>query len=535
MEGELQLSCAPRGCCPLARAVTAELSESQFGRSGFESAIDLRKGWQVLEDRMTLLVHPGMAGFLDALVQMLAEGLREISIVPDLIGNLPSEFTGRAIVLGANLYAPGELDALARNSIIFNVENSSSIFMTDEYRRILRDFLVWDFSESNRVDLEKILVRPIHYLKMFYVESLSRISADANQDIDVLFYGSFNERRSQVLDALRERGLRVEGVFRVFGSDLDRLIARSKVVLNLHYYENGRLELIRIFDLLANSRVVVSELNPGELLDPDLAAAFVAVPYENLVDATEALIHDPARRETLARAGFEAISQRRATNILRDALAWSDLPRLPSDAIIGSGRMYDPQSLNIDLDDRWHPDIVADISDPKLFETEFVSHRFGTVRLQRGWFDNVTASHVLEHVRNLVGAMTNCLDLLTNGGLFQITVPYDLSYGAWQDPTHVHAFNERSWLYYCEWYWYLGWVEFRFDLISQSFRNSPLGDALAARGVPQEEILRTPRAVDEMSVTLRKRPLTAVERAQGATQRGDNRVQRPPTGREARR
>jgi hypothetical protein len=104
-----------------------------------------------------------------------------------------------------------------------------------------------------------------------------------------------------------------------------------------------------------------------------------------------------------------------------------------------------------------------------------------------------------------------------------VTVPYDLSYGAWQDPTHVHAFNERSWLYYCEWYWYLGWSESRFDLISQKFVRSPAGNALAEKGMLEEEIRRTPRAIDEMQVVLRKRRLNDDERAYGRAMRGDTR------------
>jgi hypothetical protein len=120
--------------------------------------------------------------------------------------------------------------------------------------------------------------------------------------------------------------------------------------------------------------------------------------------------------------------------------------------------------------------------------------------------------------------MANVLDLLTDGGTFHVAVPYDLSYGAWQDPTHVRAFNERSWLYYCEWYWYLGWDESRFDLISTNFIYSDLGHALSARGISKDEILRTPRAVDEMHVVLRKRALTDQERAHGRAMRGDARA-----------
>jgi SAM-dependent methyltransferase len=201
----------------------------------------------------------------------------------------------------------------------------------------------------------------------------------------------------------------------------------------------------------------------------------------------------------------------------------ADAPRLPSKAVVGSGKSYDPNALNVDVNANWNPDIVADIADPNLFEREFDSRRFGKVKLLRGWFDQLNSSHVLEHVPNLVAAMTNCLDLLATGGLFNIAVPYDLSYGAWQDPTHVHAFNERSWLYYCEWWWYLGWTDARFDLMELSYGNSPSGAKLAERGVPQEEILLTPRAVDEMRVVLRKRKLTAAEVAYGQQMRGETR------------
>jgi hypothetical protein len=208
---------------------------------------------------------------------------------------------------------------------------------------------------------------------------------------------------------------------------------------------------------------------------------------------------------------------------LQNPSNWSEKLELPANAIIGSGKLFNPSALNIDNVARWNPDIIADIADPDLFYHDFTSDRFGSLRLLRGWFNTIVASHVLEHIPDLVTAMTNCLDLLANTGLFHITVPYDLSYGAWQDPTHVRAFNERSWLYYCEWYWYLGWTEARFDLIEQSFRRSALGDELAERGVAQEEILRRPRAVDEMSVVLRKRPLTDAEKVFGVNMRGENR------------
>ena len=474
--------------------------------------------------RFILLVHPEMAHLLQSLVLMFFEGLREMSIEHDIVKEFPSGFSGRAIVLGANFYDPVELlDRLDRNSIVMNIENSSSQFITDNYRKILKNFRILDYDKNNATFPSESLAKPVYYFPMFYVKHLTRIPHDDAPDFDVLFYGSFNARRRMILDALRDRGLTVKAVFGVFGADLDQLIARSKVVINIHFYDNGRLEMIRLFDLLANGRTIVSELNPGEFVDADLTDAFVTAPYEHPVETTEALVRDDDRRRAVAEAGFRAFSQRQPDTILRAALDWSLAPMPPGDAILGSGKMYDPRFFDIDINERWHPDLVADIADPELFSREFPSRQFGILRLQRRGFDSISASHVLEHVPDLVTAMTNCLELLTDGGLLRVTVPYDLAYGAWQDPTHVHAFNERSWLYYCEWYCYLGWTEARFDLLEQSFRNSPWGDALVARGMPQDEILRSPRAVDEMHVVFRKRRLTERERVHGQAMCGDNR------------
>ena len=84
-----------------------------------------------------------------------------------------------------------------------------------------------------------------------------------------------------------------------------------------------------------------------------------------------------------------------------------------------------------------------------------------------------------------------------------IHVPYDLSHGAWQDPTHVRAFNEKSWVYYCEWAWYLGWMGSRFELMHLEMRLSEYGASLK---LPQDELMRLPRAVDSMYLVLKKVP-----------------------------
>lgn len=171
---------------------------------------------------------------------------------------------------------------------------------------------------------------------------------------------------------------------------------------------------------------------------------------------------------------------------------------MPSNGLtlnLGSGKDYKPDCVNADIRADVGADWVVDIGKP--LETDCVAPQ-ADMR-----FAKIIANDVLEHIPDLVQAMTNCRDLLEMGGEMHIHVPYDLSHGAWQDPTHVRAFNEKSWVYYCEWAWYLGWKGSRFELTHLQMSLSNYGASLE---LPQDEILRLPRAVDSMYVILKKVP-----------------------------
>ena len=188
---------------------------------------------------------------------------------------------------------------------------------------------------------------------------------------------------------------------------------------------------------------------------------------------------------------------------------------VPTVLNLGSGKDFRADAFNIDIDNSWAPDAVLDLSAISL-DAEGLSldtERFGRVLLKPGHFQRIVANDVLEHVPNLMRLMTTCLDLLAVDGIFEISVPYDLSLGAWQDPTHVRGFNERSWLYYTDWFWYMGWSEARFTRDALSFVPSPYGEEMRARGAADDEIIRTARAIDSMSVRLRKIALTDDDRA----------------------
>jgi hypothetical protein len=168
---------------------------------------------------------------------------------------------------------------------------------------------------------------------------------------------------------------------------------------------------------------------------------------------------------------------------------------------LGSGRDRRSECVNADIRTDVGADWVVDIS--KLSLGEVVQSPVDLVTIRPGMFSKIIAIDVLEHIPDLVAAMTNCRDLLEMGGEMHISVPYDLSLGAWQDPTHVRAFNENSWVYYCAWAWYLGWTGSRFNMERLEYKLSASADL----ELPQEQLLRTPRAVESMYVVLKKVPI----------------------------
>lgn len=125
--------------------------------------------------------------------------------------------------------------------------------------RVLRGArAVWDYSRDNVAFLASRGIGA-SWLPIGYHECLERVARAAEPDIDILFYGSVNERRRRVLRELEQEGARVEAVFGAYAKQRDRLIGRAKVILNVHHYAAQIFEQVRVSYLLNNRCFVVSE------------------------------------------------------------------------------------------------------------------------------------------------------------------------------------------------------------------------------------------------------------------------------------
>ncbi|MGO9836799.1 MAG: glycosyltransferase [Polyangiaceae bacterium] len=146
---------------------------------------------------------------------------------------------------------------------------------------------------------------------------LTRIAPAADQDIDVLFYGSISPRRRRLLEALARRGLDVVEVFACYGRQRDELIARAKVVLNVHFFDRGIFEMVRVSYLWANKVCVVCEDGRASEAFKD---ALPVVPYQELVETCVSMVRNPSARRTAAELGFAVMKSRPEATILSEAL-----------------------------------------------------------------------------------------------------------------------------------------------------------------------------------------------------------------------
>jgi len=262
-------------------------------------------------------------GVLAELAETLVCGFRALGLPSRLTVNACSA-EALNIVLGAHLLDSETAAALPANCAIYNLEQvEDSLFQWAPHLPALFGRCeVWDYSRRNIAALRAAGLAPrAFHLPIGTVPDLTRIKPATPQDIDVLFYGAVNDRRRAVLKAIADGGMTLKAVFGAYGEARDSLIARAKVVLNLHKHEAQVFEIVRVSYLLANRKAVVSEVAADTEIEADLVDAVAGVPYDGLVAACRRLVADKAARRKLERRGFERMAARRETDYLRALLS----------------------------------------------------------------------------------------------------------------------------------------------------------------------------------------------------------------------
>lgn len=299
-----------------ARAVDRELSPRDLSPRDVSSSGAIGRGrYAVTIFRQPGNIHSECFRELAETVNAGLNALGHDSVITDEL-SVPDR---RSIVFGSNALAQlGSPAAFPVGSILYNLEQiyEESPWMTPDVIAAFRAHSVWDYSRSNIGALAGYGVTAQH-VPVGYAPSLSRISPSPSPDIDVLFVGSLGDRRLGILRALERRGARVVAVFGSYGPERDNVIARAKIVLNVHLHPTKVFEIVRVSYLLANRCFVVSETGSDAGIESAFAGGVAFADYDRLVDTCLAYLRDPVGRRQVAARGFNIMSSLTEADFLR--------------------------------------------------------------------------------------------------------------------------------------------------------------------------------------------------------------------------
>ena len=276
---------------------------------------------------------------------MVRDGLRELGYVayfddekvgtdygwPTPEERAEQEDCEQQIIIGGNIASAKALATIPDSAIVYNFEQVGGHQFAPPYLGLLRRCTVWEYHPANIQRLKYYFNITATFVPFGYVDAFApKPHKPVAPDYDVMFYGSMNPPRMKVVAALRTAGLRVLAAEGCYGADREDKMHRSKMILNVHYYQRVKvMEVVRLGIAMAAGKTVVTQLDKDTIVDPYYLPGIAGAPYDELVPTIVKLAKDDRARERIALKGLELFTARRAADSLQKGL---DLyvPRQPA-------------------------------------------------------------------------------------------------------------------------------------------------------------------------------------------------------------
>jgi hypothetical protein len=123
---------------------------------------------------------------------------------------------------------------------------------------------IWEMCDINKAFLAEHGITPDKVVTCKFTPSLEELNHDAEQEIDLFFYGNLNKRRAGILANLSfqlyDRNISTMWIANLDFESQKKYMERSKIILNIHHTQDyNRQEQPRIFYALINKKCVLSE------------------------------------------------------------------------------------------------------------------------------------------------------------------------------------------------------------------------------------------------------------------------------------
>ena len=257
------------------------------------------------------LGYPHSGAFTE-LAELIAYSLEDLGYRSSISMN-ECYVDSRNIIIGAHLLDIAhikEIKSRFSSTVVLNTEQLTNLHTqwSSTLSAWISNFETWDYSHANMNFLKTQGVTNIKFLGIGYHPKLNRIKKLQIHDIDVLFYGSVNDRRQKIINELKYYGSKVVTVFGVYGDERDKLIARSKIILNIHRYDHKIYEIVRVFYLMSNSKAIVSEMASDTDINPIYIDGFYSADYDHIAQSCNDLLQNKSKREELENSAFKLIA-----------------------------------------------------------------------------------------------------------------------------------------------------------------------------------------------------------------------------------
>lgn len=226
-------------------------------------------------------------------------------------------FNSIARVISYELNLPNEItDDFSKKGtwILF-----ASAYTTQIYKNITSPYIVIQteyYKQSNNLDLRKS--EYVEFLKnalfvweftdnfKFGYSIIHEIEFEESKPIDVLFYGSKNDRRLELLSKIPNVSILDGNDRNSWFPNLWNHIRNSKIVLSIHYYIPSHNDLYRLAPLLSNSTFVIAEKTTDNHAFNNIEDIVIAE-YDDIPKLCDYYLKHPQKRLYWKRRGYDYI------------------------------------------------------------------------------------------------------------------------------------------------------------------------------------------------------------------------------------
>lgn len=364
------------------------------------------------------------------------------------------------IIFGAHLGIPHDWKDEFR-LVIFNQEQIGlgGADLPADYLKLLR--------ESNTIDYDMANISaysegtsiggagPIRALLPLrhapYLEPMGAGQPISERPIDLLFFGSLNQSRINLIERIRKSGVEVSRFdYPMYGPERDAYIGQAKAVLNIPFYGTNRFEQVRVFNSLSIGTPVISLRRPELSVDSAYELSTHWFNDANLEDyfghhfGTLDWIRESQSKLSTWRSQHAGESISDLLNQLGDLNAKLPAPRpdhrseRPIYLNLAGERHFRPGWLNLpsasDLSC-----IQRSVSDQSLQTCSIPSARSDDIQPVHNSerVDEVYIAYEMDSRMSLQQLIRDCSNLLKEGG--HITIDYQIGVHASDAPELMHA------------------------------------------------------------------------------------------------